>query len=181
MRLFTAIDIPTEITSRLTALVDRLRSLAKLSWSPTEHLHVTTKFIGEWPETRLIEVERALSSVPCPGPIEIAVRGLGWFPNHRDPRVFWAGVESGPGLRKLAQETEKSLAAIGVPVEERDYHPHLTLARRRVPVPLDRLRQELARIPSQDFGCFRAESFFLYLSKAGKYSKLNEFPIVSKL
>ena len=49
MRLFTAIDIPEEIKTRLRLLVDRLRSTAKLSWSPVANLHVTTKFIGEWP------------------------------------------------------------------------------------------------------------------------------------
>jgi 2'-5' RNA ligase len=186
MRLFTAIDIPTRIGDRLSALLDRLRPLAKLSWSPPGHLHVTTKFIGEWPEPRVEEVNRALAAVPRPGPIEIAVRGLGWFPDSRNPRVFWAGIEAGPELHTLAHDTGHSLAAIGVamigtPMDELQFHPHLTLARRRDPVPLDRLRQELAALPSTDFGSFRAESFFLYLSKSGKYSKLQEFPLLSKL
>jgi 2'-5' RNA ligase len=180
MRLFTAIDIPAPIKLRLSALLDRLKPLAKLSWSPSEHLHVTTKFIGEWPEARLDEVNQALAAVPRPGPIEIAVRGLGWFPNDRNPRVFWAGIEAGPELPALAHATDQSLAALGVPIEEREFLPHLTLARRRNPVPIDRLRKELDEIPSGDFGCFRAESFFLYLSKAGKYTRLHEFPLLSK-
>src|ERR1700683_5362272 len=121
MRLFTAIDIPAAIKLRLCAFLDRLRPLAKLSWSPPDHLHVTTKFIGEWPEARLEELNQALDAVPAPGPIEIAVRGLGWFPNDRNPRVFWAGVESGPELGALAQATEQSLASIGVPVEDRKF------------------------------------------------------------
>jgi RNA 2',3'-cyclic 3'-phosphodiesterase len=181
MRLFTAIEIPAEIKLRLSALLDRLRPFAKLSWSPPEHLHVTTKFIGEWPEARLEELNQILSAVPRPGSIEIAVRGLGWFPNERNPRVFWAGIESGPELATLAQATEQSITALGISAEEREFHPHLTLARRRNPVPLDHLRKELAAIPSSDFGCFRAESFFLFLSRAGKYTKLNEFPLLSKL
>jgi RNA 2',3'-cyclic 3'-phosphodiesterase len=181
MRLFTAIDIPSQITDRLCALLERLRPLAKLSWSPPEHLHVTTKFIGEWAEPQLEEVNHALATVPRPEPFEIAVRGLGWFPNDRNPRVFWAGIESGAELRTLAHDTGQSLAAIGVPAEEREFHPHLTLARRRNPVPLDRLRQELAEIHSNDFGSFRAKSFFLYLSRSGKYTKLHEFSLVSKL
>ncbi len=178
MRLFCAIDLPAAIRSTLRTLIDRFRPLAKLSWSPAENLHVTTKFIGEWPEARLSEIERSLALVPKPGPVSIAVRGLGWFPNERNPRVFWAGIESGDDLRKLAHDTEQSLAALGVPVEDRDFHPHLTLARRRDPVPVERLRKEVDEVHAREFGAFQAESFFLYLSRAGKYTKLQEFPLL---
>jgi RNA 2',3'-cyclic 3'-phosphodiesterase len=186
MRLFTAIDIPASVRVRLCALVDRLRPLAKLSWSQPEQLHVTTQFIGEWPEQRIGELNDGLAGVPRPGPIEIAVRGWGWFPNDRNPRVFWAGIEAGEKdagdeLRTLARDTGEALTAAGVKLEDREFHPHLTLARRRNPVPLDRLRKELAEIPSPDFGCFRAESFFLYLSRGGRYIKLHEFPLLPKL
>jgi 2'-5' RNA ligase len=67
----------------------------------------------------------------------------------------------------------------GGPAEERAYHPHLTLARRRNPVPIDRLRKEVAGIGSSDFGSFRAESFFLYLSKGGQYTKLEEYSLTT--
>ena len=74
MRVFCAIEIPAGIRTSLRALTDQLRPLAKLSWSPTENLHVTTKFIGEWPEARIEEVSRALAELPRPGSVEIAVR-----------------------------------------------------------------------------------------------------------
>ena len=50
MRLFTAIDIPADLTEALRSFVNRLRPTAKIGWSPVENLHVTTKFIGDWPE-----------------------------------------------------------------------------------------------------------------------------------
>ena len=192
MRLFVAIDIPEEVKARLEAFVHTLRPTAKLSWSPVHNLHVTTKFIGEWPEGKLGEIEHALAAMPAPGPVEIAVRGLGWFPNERNPRVFWAGIEAGESLRKLAGHTERVLAELGVPVEDRGFHPHLTLARRRTPVPLDSLRQALAAGESDpsnhssparkgggyEFGSFQAASFFLYLSRGGKYTRLREFSLI---
>ncbi|MBV8845028.1 MAG: RNA 2',3'-cyclic phosphodiesterase [Bryobacterales bacterium] len=181
MRLFTAIDIPADIRARLRALMDRLRPAAKLSWSPVDNMHVTTKFIGEWPEQKVPELKDALSLVPKPGTFEIAVRGLGWFPNAKNPRVFWAGIEVAEPLRKLAYDTESTLAAMGVPVEDRDFHPHLTLARRRDPVPLDKLRGILDALSpdSSEFGAFTATSFFLYLSANGRYTKLEEVPLAA--
>ena len=180
MRLFTAIDIPTDLTEALRSFVSRLRPTAKISWSPVENLHVTTKFIGEWPEPRLDEMKRALASLPMTGSIEIAVKGLGWFPNSLRPRVFWAGVEGGEALRILARATEGAVADLGVPVEKRDYSPHLTLARIRETVALDSLHRTLESFPSGcgfDFGSFRATQFFLYLSAGGRYTQLAGFPL----
>ena len=180
MRLFTAIDIPTDLTEALRSFLSRLRPAAEISWSPLENLHVTTKFIGEWPEQRLDEMQRALASVPVRGSIEITVKGLGWFPNASRPRVFWAGVEGGEALRILARDTEEAVAELGVPVEKRDYAPHLTLARIRETVALDRLHQTLQSFPAGcgfDFGAFRATRFFLYLSAGGKYTQLAGFPL----
>ena len=180
MRLFTAIDIPSDLAEALRAFVSHLRPTAKISWSPIKNLHVTTKFIGEWPEGRLDEMKAALASVPVAGSIEIAVKGVGWFPNQRRPRVFWAGVDGGEPLRTLARATEDAVAELGVPVEKRDYSPHLTLARIRETVALDRLHRTLESFPvgcGFDFGSFRATEFFLYLSTGGRYMQLAGFPL----
>lgn len=180
MLLFTAIDIPEDIREGLRALLKRLKPLAKLSWCRVENLHITTKFIGAWPEERLDEMKRALAAAPAQGPIEISVKGLGWFPNERRPRVFWAGIEGGEPLRSLAQATEQAAARLGVAVEERAFSPHLTLARIREAVPLDALRQTLESLPCGcgfDFGSFRAAGFVLYLSANGRYTQLARFPI----
>jgi len=181
MRLFVAIDIPADLKDALRSFVSRLQPTAKIGWSPLENLHVTTKFIGEWPEPQLDEMKRALASVPVKGAIDITVKGLGWFPNPRRPRVFWAGVKGGEPLRVLAQATEQTVERLGVPAEARDYSPHLTLARIREAVPLDHLHQTIESFPAGcgfDFGSFSATQFFLYLSAGGKYTQLAGFPLV---
>jgi len=181
MRLFVALDIPAEIKDALRCFVDRLRPTANIGWSTVDNLHVTTKFIGEWPEPRLDEMKHALNSVPFNGAIDITVKGLGWFPNPRRPRVFWAGVKGGERLQSLAQATERTVAGLGVPIEERDYSPHLTLARIREDVPLYRLHQTIEAFPAGcgfDFGSYTATQFFLYLSAGGKYTQLAGFPLV---
>jgi len=175
MRLFTAIDLPGEMLEKIGEFLARLRPLAKLRWTPVENLHITTKFIGEWPEGRIGEMIAALGRVANPpqaaGLPHIAIRGVGWF-----PRVFWAGVEGGEALAALARSTEQAVATLGVPLETRVYSPHLTLGRVKDKV---RIEEVVAAAGNPDFGAFQATSFFLYLSANGKYSKLAEFPLNS--
>jgi RNA 2',3'-cyclic 3'-phosphodiesterase len=177
MRLFVGIDIPEDVKAKVDATVKRLRPLADFRWSPIENLHVTTKFIGEWPEEKLEEMKAALSTVAAPVPIDISIRGLGWFPNPHRPRVFWAGVHGGEPLSALAAATDQAVARLGVPAEFREFHPHLTLARVKEGAPLESIRGGVAALDSQDFGAFRALGFVLYISAEGKYTKLAAFPL----
>lgn len=177
MRLFTAIDIPADIKAVLGDLVARLRPLAKLQWIPLEKMHITIKFIGEWPEEKLGELKAALAAVTSPAPVDVAIRRIGWLPNPRFARVLYAGVEAGEALTTLAAATEKATGSIGIPAENRIFRPHVTLARVRDRVPLGELKRALAEIELSAIGSFQASSFALYLSTDGKYTKLQEFPL----
>ena len=178
MRLFVAIDIPAGVRENLGALLDRLRPAAKLNWTTVERLHITTKFIGEWPEDRIEEMKRLLHGMDAAGAFEIGITGLGWFPHSRNPRVLFAGVQGGEPLQALAQATEQATHRLGIPLEERAYSPHLTLARVRDRVPLEALKRAIDALESTAFGTFRAQAFHLYLSSAGRYTKLAEFRLV---
>ncbi len=181
MRLFTGIDLPGHVMEALERLLELLKPTARLNWSHTENLHITTKFIGEWPAERLEEMKAALATVPSPGPVPVAIRNLGYFPNARAPRVFWAGIEAGPGLAALARETDAAVARLGVEPEKRAFSPHLTLARIKEPVPLADLRETIASLGSLEFGEFTADRFYLYRSQlrptGSVYTKLAEFPL----
>jgi 2'-5' RNA ligase len=184
MRLFTGFDLPEEIVRGLERLVEQLRPRARINWSPPRNLHITTKFIGEWPEERLPELKQALAALPERPAAEFRVRGLGFFPNRHHPRVFWAGVEAPPQVAALAAETDAGLAALGVSREQRPFSPHLTLARIKDPVPMQPLREAIAALPSVEFGSFSADRFWLYhsrLTPAGSvYTKLSDFPLSRK-
>lgn len=181
MRLFTGIDLPVDIHEKLERLLVRLRPTAHLIWTPVYNLHITTKFIGAWPEEELDKLTSALGSIPQSSAIAISIRGVGWFPNPHNPRVFWAGVLGGAALAELAKRTEDVLEPLGVAREQRAFSPHLTLARIRQPVPLQAMRQAIARTDSLEFGSFHVERFHLYLSRPGSagsvYSKVAEFPL----
>jgi len=185
MRLFTALDLPPAVVRALEALLDRLRPAARLKWSPPANLHITTRFIGEWPGERLSDLRAALTKIPNHPPIPISIRKLGFFPNPHSPRVFWAGIEAPPDLAALAAETDRALAPLGLQPEGRPFSPHLTLARLKEPVPLVELRETIAALPSLEFGSFTADRFFLYQSRldptGSVYTKLAEFPFAPAL
>ena len=177
MRLFTAIDIPAEIRAVLGSLIDKLRPLARLQWIPLEKMHITTKFIGEWPQEKLGELKMKLAGVTSPEPVDIAIARIGWLPNPRFARVLYAGVEATSTLSALAAATEKAAASLGIPAEDRMFRPHVTLARVRGRVPLGELRRALAQIELSAIGSYRTSSFALYLSENGTYTKLQEFSL----
>ena len=155
----------------------RLRPLAKLQWIPLEKMHITTKFIGEWPEQRLGEMKAALAAVTSASPVDVAIRRIGWLPNPRIARVLYAGVEAGEALTALAAATGKATGSLGIPAENRIFRPHVTLARVRDRVPLGELKRALAEIELSAIASYQASSFALYLSSDGKYTKLQEFPL----
>jgi RNA 2',3'-cyclic 3'-phosphodiesterase len=179
MRLFTALDLPPEIVDRLGQLIARLKPVARIKWSPPANLHVTTKFIGEWPEERLDELKSALASIPSRPPIAVNIHGLGFVPNPKSPRNFWCGVVA-PGLAELAADIDAATAPLGIAGEKRPYSPHLTLARIKDRLDLRPLHHRISE-EALDFGPFEAGAFFLYRSQlkptGSVYTKLAEFPL----
>ena len=171
MRLFTALDLPGSVIDHLQELVRQLRPAARLRWSPPENLHITTKFIGDWPEDRLAELRAHLPAGPSVP--EIIVSGVGFFPNDRYPKVFYARVAPSPELLQLAKVTDFQLSEFGVPIDKHPYRPHVTLARVPESLHLHALHDRIAELSPGLFGSFEAIEYSLFESKAGRYTRLS--------
>jgi 2'-5' RNA ligase len=180
MRLFTGIDLPESVVQHLERLLAHLRPTADLKWSPLPNLHITTKFIGEYPPDRLPELNQALQPTAQRSAIPISLDGLGWYPTPHAPHGFFAAVHAGPALPALAAAIDAALAPLGVPRETKPFSPHLTLARIKPGAPLQSLREAVANLESTQFGQFEAARFHLYHSQPGAagsvYAKLSTFP-----
>ena len=190
MRLFVALDIDEAILQRLDDYVRTLMPrLPGVRFVRSHTYHVTLKFLGE--VKRAEPICERLREVRYPE-VTLSVGGVGFFPTERAPRVFWAGIES-PALAGLARDVGEALEPLGFP-PERDFHPHLTLARngsgRRRPVRGERspqafkqLAQIVASSPAPEFGTMTAREFFLYESKLSSsgpsYTKLEAFALAS--
>jgi 2'-5' RNA ligase len=181
MRLFVAIDISAEVRSQIEELLANLRRLpAPVRWSRPEGMHITLKFVGEAPSNKVEEIAQQLGSVPAASALTIHVRGAGFFPSERAPRVIWLGIRAGDELAELAGNIDATLVSLGVPKETRAFSPHLTLGRVRAPDSLIAVR-ELLRKVEPDMGSFTASDYYLYESRLAPggsvYQKIARFPL----
>lgn len=134
-RLFVAIEIPTEVRSAIERTIQSLRSAVPdvVRWSAVDNIHLTLKFLGNYPSAEIDRVVEAIGpSVSGRLPVELGVGEIGVFPPRGSPRVIWLGLTGEIGrLVRLQQSVESALAGIGLAPENRPYQPHLTLGRIR--------------------------------------------------
>ena len=177
-------EIPSEVRKNLAALMELLRAISKEPrWVRPGNLHVTLKFPGEMPEAKLDAVRMALAQIRAEQPVTLEFRGLGFFPNERHPRVFWAGIEASTNLTKLAGDIESAMEKLGIPREHRPFSPHLTLARFERPGVPEKLRSAIAENAQREFGTVRTNEFHLIQSKlkpsGAEYTTLASFPFAA--
>ena len=55
--------------------------------------------------------------------------GVGCFPNARRPNILWAGIRASDNVRPSFRRSINPLAALGFPLEKREFFPHVTLGR----------------------------------------------------
>lgn len=126
MRLFLGIPLSAAVTRELTALTTRLRSKENgLRWSAPESWHITLQFLGNTSQEQYSCLVDRLHELRSP-PVPLQLESLGFFDR---AGVFFAGVRLTSELAALQQQVLAKTAQCGFPAEDRDYHPHVTLAR----------------------------------------------------
>ncbi len=184
MRLFVAINLPPGERDRLQRAAGLLRTARlPVRWVQSDALHLTLKFLGEVPEARAGDIERALDRVAGAfAPLDLELRGVGGFPNLSNPRVVWVGVQAPPELARLAADVEDALAELGFPREGRPFTAHLTLGRAERDARASAFRDMVRLAAEFDFvGQVRVESVDLmrsHLSPRGaRYERLHAAPL----
>ena len=140
-----------------------------VAWVAPGNLHLTLKFLGAVPETRIESIAGALSAASLEAnPFQARIRGLGAFPSAGRPRVVWAGVTEGAAeMIDLARRVDTALAALGLSRDERPFSPHVTLGRVRRPVRNLALTDALGSATGREFGQIRVPSASLMRSELG--------------
>ena len=181
MRTFIAIDLPEPLHAALAQTQQAFRNACpEARWTRPEGIHLTLKFLGETSDAQVKQVVETLGHIGRFESFSVEVKGFGFFPQARRPRVFWVGVEAPPALGELAARVEREIEKVGFPREQRAFTPHLTLARFEVLRPQPELEAALARHEATSLGSFEASEFFLFESKlspqGAQYRKVVRFP-----
>lgn len=160
-RLFVAIDLPEQQRLGLEALCHGLP--AETRWTPPGQLHLTLRFIGAVEDHLFLPIKQTLAAIPFL-PFRLQIKGLGHFPPGRQAKILWAGVAENPNLVKLQRQIEIDLVRLGLAPENRQFHPHLTIARLPPRLSPEILAAYLADHSQASSPPFRVESFHLYSS-----------------
>ena len=166
-RLFFALWPDEAARQTLGALSRDVALVAEGKPVPEEKIHLTLAFLGEVAAGREPEVKRAAQDTRG----EAFTLGLDRVGSFRRARVAWAGSSIAPQpLFDLQAALAARLAEQGFELQEREFAPHLTLAR-KIARPL-----AAASIPTI---AMQAGALALVRSEAGtgRYTTLESWPL----
>ena len=180
IRAFVALPLPDALRAGVAEIARAMKALLpEVRFVHDEGAHVTLRFLGWTDAETLAAMEGPLraAAAQCP-PGELAVRGLGTFPERGSPRVLWMGLGLWPEIHALQARCEEVAVAAGLRPEARAFHPHLTLGRWR-----DRARRPA--LPAADLGAARVDRLVLYRSdlrpSGSVHTPLATFPLAGAI
>jgi len=153
MRLFVAVDLSEKIRENLNEVLSVISRFKGVKPVEKQNLHITLQFIGEVNERKAEDIRRALSDIKF-SPFTLKFKGIGFFPNQRNPRVVWVGVSEGEQeMKALASEVEAALKKLGFR-KDKEFVAHATVGRIKRMASEDRrkLISELSRYFDAEFG-----------------------------
>lgn len=136
LRTFLSIPVPEEITVLQNTLKSTIvEKKARISWVKDGNIHLTLKFIGDTPEDEVKKINSTIVNIiENTSTMNFMINGSGCFPKPQRPRILWLGVHGNLApLQELVRKINDALDPLGYPKEEKEYIPHLTLARIKYP------------------------------------------------
>ena len=182
MRAFVAVTTSADLHKACNTLAEEGGGLL-MRWVRPASVHLTLRFWAELGAGAVPAVCEGLRrAAQASAPFMAAVRGLGCFPNPERPRVLWMGLEDPQRqLVNLRQQIDESLAAAGVPAEDKPFRPHLTVARARKAPGRGKLDAFLEPHKNHTFGHVAVSGFHLMRSdlsaKGAVHTCLQSFPL----
>ena len=137
VRVFVALDLPSRAKEALRATVNALEPefAPGVRWVDPGGIHLTLKFLGNVDShvvDGLLQAMEHSAREFGQNSFHLNLSGLGVFPNSREPRVLWAGVDGDlENLKRLQNLADQHISDLGFAREHRPFRPHLTIGRVR--------------------------------------------------
>ncbi len=170
-RTFYAFEIPKRVQDRLAEEASRLKRCdADVSWVKPEKYHVTLRFLGEIADEDILPLAKLLQSAAASEPpLSLVARGIGWFPEGREPRVIWAGVSGETEseelrLQRIRRALNDGARKLGLRPEKGAFTGHVTLGRVRSSKNTDVLLDRIGPARRREFAHFKVEDLVLFES-----------------
>ena len=175
-----AVKPPEDVLEAVAAAVEPARSLrVGLRWEQRERYHLTLQFLGAVRELAAL-ADALATAARDRDAFSFRLGGAGAFPKPGRARVVWIGpAGGGDDLVGLAGALSGALRPLGYEPDRQALHPHLTVARLKVP---GDVADVLAAIGPGAVGeSFTVREAVLYRSelssKGPTYTALERFPL----
>jgi len=128
VRLFIAIDLPPDILKEIDRLVTDLKKKELFTgrYVLLEKIHLTLHFLGETRNDVMPKLDNLLSAIAV-NKFTATLRTLDYIRRGPDIKIIYLSVIA-PELHILAKKIQHALVDFREP-EQRDFLPHITLAR----------------------------------------------------
>jgi len=179
VRLFVAVWPSTPAVADLASAVSALRVDGTAPrWLPANRWHVTLAFLGEVDDATVPRLRPGLGRAALrAAPTELQLTGAGRF----GLGVLWVGLagEVAP-LTELATRAAAAARRTGIEVEDRRFHPHLTVARGRPGADLQSWAKALASYAGPAWPMDRVSLVRSQLGPKPTYTELESWPITGR-
>lgn len=129
MRLFIAINLSNQVKNQVNEIQSKIKiNSSQGKFVNKEHMHITIEFLGEIVKDKVDLIKKLMDELEYE-PFTLKLNKVGYF-KRSVGNIYWIGIEKNDKLIKIHDDLHQGLKEEGFKLEDRDYKPHLTLARR---------------------------------------------------
>jgi len=136
IRSFLAFELPLDIKEIVARVSSEIRkSPLNVRCVHVDNIHLTVIFMGNIKTGDIVNIGAEVEKVCFRySSFDVSLREMGFFPNKRNPRVLWLGLDGDlERMSHFRDSLQKQLGSFGIKEEKRRFTPHLTLGRFRNP------------------------------------------------
>ena len=127
MRLFIASEIPEDVKEHIVKIQGNIDAAKnKIRFVNKDNIHLTLKFLGEVQPNNLEGIKNNLKKIAFK-PFSVVLDDIGVFPSENYIRVVWVGLKPEEPVLELQKNIDEALKKLFK--KEKDFKPHLTIAR----------------------------------------------------